>query len=83
MKVKLGDFMKAPKVAVKPAKKEKNQIQNMFKVLQPDEGDDDSAEEVLYIRSVEDLEKNTDGGDVKKKQKTKTKCAKEKCQKKI
>ena len=52
--------MKAPKAAVKPAKKEKNQIQNMFKVLQPDEGDDDSAEEVLYIRSVEGFKQSTD-----------------------
>ena len=52
MKVKLGDFVKAPKVTAKQAKRDK--IKNVFQVLQSDEDDDDeSAEDALYIRSVE------------------------------
>ncbi len=52
MKVTVGDFVKAPKSPMKPAKKEKDTIKNMFQVLQPDEDDDESTEEAFYIRSV-------------------------------
>ena len=51
MKVTLGDFVRAPKAAPTSAKKRKDKAENVFKVLQPDEGDD---EEIFYIRSVDE-----------------------------
>lgn len=60
MKVRLGDFVKAPKSTTKPTKKDK--IKNVFQVLQPDEDDDESSEETLYVRSVEDVGRNSEVG---------------------
>ena len=72
MKVTLGDFVRAPRVNTRLAKKEK--IKNRFEVLQPDEdGDESTDEEAFYVRTVENVENKVEAGRKERPKKRKTK----------